>query len=79
MMVSRQPLTLTMKLRGRIDPFLFHGALKSKAEELGAKFVKGEIKNLSEINAKTIVSAAGCWTKELLRGYTGSPSKTHSF
>ena len=41
---------------GWIDPFLFHSALKSKAIELGAEFIKGEIKNISEINAKTIVS-----------------------
>ena len=60
---------------GWIDPFLFHGALKSKAEELGAKFIKGEVKSLSEINAKTIVSAAGCWTKELLDDIPVVPQK----
>ena len=49
---------------GWIDPFMFHSALKSKAAELGAEFIKGEVKSLSEIKAKTIVSAAGCWTKE---------------
>ena len=54
------------KSEGWIDPFLFHTALKSKAIEQGAEFVKGEVKSLSEIKAKTIVSAAGCWTKELL-------------
>ena len=54
------------KSEGWIDPFLFHSALKSKAIDLGAEFIKGEVKSLSEINAKTIVSAAGCWTKELL-------------
>ena len=54
------------KSEGWIDPFMFHSALKAKAIELGAEFVKGEVKSLSEINAKTIVSAAGCWTKELL-------------
>ena len=43
-----------------------HSALKSKSSELGVEFLKGDIKNLSEINAKTIISAAGCWTKELL-------------
>ena len=37
---------------GWIDPFLFHGALKSKAEELGAKFIKGEVKSLSETFSK---------------------------
>ena len=45
---------------GWIDPFMFHSALKSKAMELGTEFIKGEIKSISEINAKTIVSAAGC-------------------
>ena len=52
---------------GWIDPFLFHTALKSKAIELGAEFIKGEIKNISEVKAKTIVSAAGCWTKKYLK------------
>ena len=33
---------------------MFHSALKSKAIELGAEFIKGEVKSLSEINAKTI-------------------------
>ena len=51
---------------GWIDPFMFHSALKSKAIELGAEFIKGEVKSISEIKAKTIISAAGCWTKELL-------------
>jgi FAD-dependent oxidoreductase domain-containing protein 1 len=46
---------------------MFHSALKSKAIELGAEFIKGEVKNISEIKAKTIISAAGCWTKELLK------------
>ena len=50
------------KSEGWIDPFMFHSALKSKAIELGAEFLKGEVKSLSDINAKTIVSAAGCWT-----------------
>ena len=50
---------------GWIDPFMFHSALKSKAIELGANFIKGEVKSISEIKAKIIISAAGCWTKEL--------------
>ena len=29
------------KTEGWIDPFMFHGALKSKAMELGAEFIKG--------------------------------------
>ena len=44
---------------GWIDPFMFHGALKSKAIEFGAEFIKGEVKSISEIKAKTIISAAG--------------------
>ena len=63
------------RTEGWIDPFMFHGALKSKAMELGAQFVKGEVKSLSEIKAKTIISAAGCWTKELLED-NGMPTIT---
>ena len=40
------------KTEGWIDPFMFHGALKSKAIELGADFIKGEINSISEIKAK---------------------------
>jgi FAD-dependent oxidoreductase domain-containing protein 1 len=54
---------------------MFHGALKSKAMELGAEFIKGEVKSLSEIKAKTIISAAGCWTKELLEDIPVEPQK----
>ena len=60
---------------GWIDPFMFHSALKSKAIELGAEFIKGEIKNISEIKAKTIISAAGCWTKQLLKDIPVVPQK----
>ena len=63
------------KSEGWIDPFLFHSALKSKAIDLGAEFIKGEVKSLSDINAKTIVSAAGCWTKELLDDIPVVPQK----
>ena len=63
------------KTEGWIDPFMFHAALKSKAIELGAEFIKGEVKSLNEINAKTIVSAAGCWTKELLNDIPVVPQK----
>ena len=63
------------KTEGWIDPFMFHGALKSKAMELGAEFIKGDVKNLREIKAKTIVSAAGCWTKELLDDIPVVPQK----
>ena len=41
------------KSEGWIDPFMFHSALKSKAIELGAEFMKGEVKNLSELNLST--------------------------
>ena len=41
------------KNEGWIDPFLFHSALKSKAIELGTEFIKGEVKNINEIKAKT--------------------------
>ena len=54
---------------------MFHSALKSKAIELGAEFVKGDVKSISEIKAKTIVSAAGCWTKELLEDIPVVPQK----
>jgi Glycine/D-amino acid oxidases (deaminating) len=60
---------------GWIDPFLFHSALKSKAIELGAEFVKGEIKCIEDVKAKTIVSAAGCWTKTLLEDIPVVPQK----
>ena len=60
---------------GWIDPFMFHSALKSKATELGAEFIKGEVKSISEIKAKTIISAAGCWTKELLEDIPVVPQK----
>ena len=63
------------KSEGWIDPFMFHSALKSKAIELGAEFVKGDVKDLSELNAKTIISAAGCWTKELLSDIPVEPQK----
>ena len=63
------------RTEGWIDPFMFHGALKGKAMELGAEFIKGNIKNLGEINAKTIISAAGCWTKELLDDIPVVPQK----
>ena len=54
---------------------MFHNALKSKAIELGAEFVKGNVKSISEIKAKTIVSAAGCWTNELLEDIPVVPQK----
>ena len=54
---------------------MFHNALKNKAIELGAKFEKGNVKKISDIKAKTIVSAAGCWTKELLDDIPVVPQK----
>ena len=52
-----------------------HNALKNKAIEFGAEFIKGDIKSLKEINASTIVSAAGCWTNELLNDIPVFPQK----
>ena len=63
------------KIEGWIDPHLFHAALKNKAIELGAIFEKKEIKNLNEIEAETIVSAAGCWTNKLLSDIPVVPQK----
>jgi len=63
------------KIEGWIDPFMFHSELKSKATELGAEFIKGDVKSISEIKAKTIISAAGCWTKELLDDIPVVPQK----
>ena len=53
------------KMEGWIDPHMFHSALKNKAIELGAEFIKGEIKNISEVKAKIIISAAGYSTNKL--------------
>jgi len=63
------------KIEGWIDPFMFHGALKSKAIELGTEFIKGEIKSILDIKAKVIVSAAGCWTQKLLSDIPVVPQK----
>jgi len=63
------------KIEGWIDPKMFHSALKSKTTELGAEFVKGDIKSISEIKAKVIIAAAGCWTKELLEDIPVVPQK----
>mgnify|MGYP001212742421 CR=1 FL=1 len=63
------------KTEGWIDPFMFHGALKSKAIELGAVFTKGEINDISDVKAKTIISAAGCWTNKLLKDIPVVPQK----
>ena len=63
------------KIEGWIDPYLLHNALKNKAIELGAEFEKGEVKSLKEINANIIVSAAGCWTNELLNDVPVFPQK----
>ena len=54
---------------------MFHAAFKNKAIELGASFEKKEIKNINEIKAVTIVSATGCWTKELLKDIPVVPQK----
>ena len=63
------------KIEGWIDPHMFHGAIKNKAIELGAEFVKGEIKSISEIKAKIIISAVGYCTNELLNDIPVVPQK----
>lgn len=63
------------KIEGWVDPHMFHAALKNKAIELGALFEKKEIKNLNEIKARIIVSAAGCWTSKLLSDIPVAPQK----
>ena len=63
------------KIEGWIDPYMFHTALKNKAIELGAIFEKKEIKNINEIEAETIISAAGCWTNKLLSDIPVAPQK----
>jgi len=63
------------KIEGWIDPHMFHAALKNKAIELGANFEKKDIKSIDEIKADTIVSAAGCWTRELLQDIPVVPQK----
>ena len=63
------------KVEGWVDPHMFHAALKNKAIELGAIFEKKEIKNINEIEAETIISAAGCWTNKLLSDIPVAPQK----
>ncbi len=48
------------KSEGWIDPFLFHSALKSKAIDLGAEFIKGEVKSLSVVPQKHTVFRVKC-------------------
>tara|TARA_B100000945_G_scaffold320403_1_gene330394 strand:- start:1027 stop:2130 length:1104 start_codon:yes stop_codon:yes gene_type:complete len=63
------------KKEGWIDPYLFHGALKNKAMEQGAEFVKGEIKDISEINSNIIICAVGYNTNNLLKDVPVVPQK----
>ena len=63
------------KKEGWIDPYLFHSALKNKALELGAEFVKGEIKDVSEINSNIIICAVGYNTNKLLKDVPVVPQK----
>ena len=63
------------KKEGWIDPHLFHGALKNKALELGAEFIKGEIKDISEINSNIIICAVGYNTNNLLKDVPVVPQK----
>ena len=63
------------KKEGWIDPYLFHGALKNKALELGAEFDKGEIRDISEIKANVIICAVGYNTNNLLKDVPVVPQK----
>jgi len=63
------------KIEGWIDPYMFHNALKTKAIELGAVFEKGNVEKISDIKANIIISAAGCWTNELLKDIPVAPQK----
>ena len=63
------------KMEGWIDPHMFHSAFKNKAIELGAEFIKGEVKNISDIKAKIIISAVGFSTNELLKDIPVVPQK----
>ncbi len=63
------------KMEGWIDPHMFHSALKNKAIELGAEFIKGKVKSISEIKAKIIISAVGYSTNELLKDIPVVPQK----
>ena len=75
MKVLKQQLILITKVKVGLILSCFIVLLKSKAIELGAEFIKGEVKSISEIKAKTIISAAGCWTKELLEDIPVVPQK----
>ena len=63
------------KKEGWIDPYLFHGALKNKASELGAEFLKGQVKDVKEINANVIICAVGYNTNSLLKDVPVVPQK----
>ena len=63
------------QMEGWMDPHMFHAALKNKAMELGAEFVKGEIRNISEVKAKIVISAVGYCTNELLKDIPVFPQK----
>tara|TARA_B100000700_G_scaffold22883_1_gene22170 strand:- start:2856 stop:3959 length:1104 start_codon:yes stop_codon:yes gene_type:complete len=63
------------KMEGWIDPHMFHSAFKNKAIELGAEFIKGEIKNISDIKANIIVSAVGYLTNKLIEDIPVVPQK----
>ena len=68
---------IAKELGARIEnqDWLGFGRQKNKAIELGASFEKKDIKSIDEINADTIVSAAGCWTKDLLKDIPVVPQK----
>ena len=64
-------------MEGWIDPHMFHGALKNKAIELGAEFVKGEVKNISEIKAKNYYFSSRLCNKRIIERHTCSSSETY--
>ena len=63
------------KKEGWIDPHLFHGALKNKALELGAEFIKGYINDVSQIKSNVIICAVGYNTNNLLKDVPVVPQK----
>ena len=63
------------QLEGWIDPHMFHSAIKNKAIELGTKFIKGEINDISEVKAKVVISAVGYSTNVLLKDIPVVPQK----
>ena len=53
------------KIEGWIDPHMFHSAIKNKAIELGAEFVKGEIKAVITIKPASHINFATSATRRM--------------